>query len=71
MEIQEELDALKASIIDLPTRDDIYCLLEIIKEYEQPEKDEAISSFLSSFSTKDKIMEDLLSYPNYLNEQAT
>ena len=65
---QEQLDALKASIETVPTRDNIISLLDIFKDEVQPTKDEKIGLFLDNYPTvKKNIMADLLSYSNYVS----
>lgn len=69
MTVQEQIDALKATITGSPTRTNIYDLLEILKDTDQPEKDGYIVSFLDFFpEVKTQILGDLLSYPNYVRK---
>ena len=66
MTIQEEIDSLRESITGQPCRTDISNLLDILEETEDPEKHEYIINFLDFYPTsKDKILKDLNSYPNY------
>ena len=68
MSVQEQIDALRATITGSPTRTNIYDLLEILKDTEQPEKDGYIELFLSFFPKESQqILNDLLSYPNYVS----
>lgn len=69
MTVQEQLDELKAKIVGNPSRGDIYELLNIVSTLSQEEKDSAISTFLDNYpSKKQLILDDLLSYPNYVHE---
>lgn len=66
MSVESDLAALKLTIDGLPTRNHMVTLLDILYEYNQPAKDEAIALFLNDYPiAKKNIMEDLLSYPNY------
>ena len=69
MGIQEQIDTLRETISGSPTRTDIYNLLEILKDTDQPEKDGYIDLFLNFFSKeREQISNDLLSYPNYVRK---
>lgn len=66
MSIQEQIDALRISIRGLPSRKDMSDLLDILVGMTTQEKHPYIVNFLDFYPTvKDKILNDLNSYPNY------
>lgn len=66
MELQVQIDQLRATIRGLPTRSDISALLDILVGLTPQEKYPYIVNFLDFYPTvKDKIVADLDSYSNY------